>query len=102
MKRSKKFLSAFLIFSLMMALAACGSSGSSGNNSGGKKVLTVSVDSSSANIGYVKYVNSIKGKFAKENNVTVKVVKKPWLDQLTALSLDGPAGKAPGCHVCSL
>jgi arabinogalactan oligomer/maltooligosaccharide transport system substrate-binding protein len=95
MKRSKKFLSAFLIFSLMMALAACGSSGSSGNNSGGKKVLTVSVDSSSANIGYVKYVNSIKGKFAKENNVTVKVVKKPWLDQLTALSLDGPAGKAP-------
>ncbi|RYL95615.1 extracellular solute-binding protein [Sporolactobacillus sp. THM7-4] len=88
----KKAVSALIIFGLVMTLAACGSGGSSGS-SGSKKVLTVSVDSS--NTAYASFVNSVKGKFEKENNVTVKVVKKPMFDQLTALSLDGPAGKAP-------
>ncbi|EST12907.1 extracellular solute-binding protein [Sporolactobacillus laevolacticus] len=92
MKYIKKIVSAILIFGLVFTLAACGSGGSSGGN-GAKKTLTVSVDS--ANAAYAEFVNSIKGKFEKENNVTVKVVKKPMFDQLTALTLDGPAGKAP-------
>ncbi|TGA97116.1 extracellular solute-binding protein [Sporolactobacillus shoreae] len=93
MKFIRKIVSALAIFGLIMALAACGSGGASNGNSGGKKVLTVSVDSSNA--AYANFVNSIKGKFEKANNATVKIVKKPMFDQLTALSLDGPAGKAP-------
>ncbi|WP_010632409.1 extracellular solute-binding protein [Sporolactobacillus vineae] len=93
MKRMKKLISVFLIFGLIMTLAACGSGTSSGASSGTKKVLTVSVDPSVAT--YATYINRIKGKFEKANNVTVKVVKKPMFDQLTALSLDGPAGKGP-------
>ncbi|QAA23157.1 extracellular solute-binding protein [Sporolactobacillus terrae] len=91
MKHIKKIVSAILVLGLVFSLAAC-SSGSSGGN-GTKKTLTVSVDS--ANSAYAEFVNSIKGKFEKENNVKVKIVKKPMLDQLTALTLDGPAGKAP-------
>lgn len=93
MKLIRKAISALIVFVLIMMLAACGSSGSSSGDSNGKKTLTVSVDSSNA--AYATFVNSIKGKFEKQNNVTVKIVKKPMFDQLTALTLDGPAGKAP-------
>lgn len=92
MKHFKKLVSVILIFGLVFTLAACGSGESSGDKNA-KKTLTVSVDSS--NSAYAQFVNSIKGKFEKENNVTIKVVKKPMFDQLTALTLDGPAGKAP-------
>ncbi len=77
------------MFGLVMMLAACGA----GDSKNGKNTLVVSVDSS--NKAYAEFVNSVKGKFEKENNVTVKVVKKPMFDQLTTLTLDGPAGKAP-------
>lgn len=50
---------------------------------------------------YADYVNSIKGDFEKKNNCTVKVVKKPMFDQLEALPLDGPAGKAPDVMLAS-
>jgi Maltose-binding periplasmic proteins/domains len=93
MKRWNKVLSVLLIFGLMMALAACGSGGTATGNSSSKKVLTVSIDPS--NPAYATYISHVKGTFEKANNVTIKVVKKPMFDQLTALSLDGPAGKAP-------
>ncbi|WP_100487459.1 extracellular solute-binding protein [Sporolactobacillus pectinivorans] len=93
MRRLRKAISALVVFGLVMTLAACGSSGNSSGSTTGKQVLTVSVDSSNA--AYANFVNSVKGAFEKANNATVKVVKKPMFDQLTALTLDGPAGKAP-------
>ncbi|WP_146738033.1 extracellular solute-binding protein, partial [Bacillus tropicus] len=52
--------------------------------------LTVSVEET-----YKKYIESIKGEFEKENNVTVNIAEKQMFDQLEALPLDGPAGNAP-------
>ncbi|WP_018664774.1 extracellular solute-binding protein [Heyndrickxia acidiproducens] len=97
MKVLKKLMLLTLVLGMATALAACGGSkktNSTGN--GGKKTLTVSVEES-----YASYINSIKGDFEKQNNVTVKVVKKPMFDQLEALSLDGPAGKAPDVMMAS-
>ncbi|WP_034991689.1 extracellular solute-binding protein [Liquorilactobacillus vini] len=76
---------------LTFSLAACGNSSSSSNSK--KQTLTVSVDNSSNT--YKKFVNQIKGKFEKKYNVKVKVRTKAMSDQLDALKLDGPAGKAP-------
>lgn len=75
----------------VLSLAACG--GSKDKKDAGKedsKTLEVSVAK-----GYVEYINDIKGDFEKENGVTIKVIEKDMFDQLDALSLDGPAGKAP-------
>lgn len=93
MKFVRKCMSILAASGMVLTLAACGSSSSSSSASGGKKVLTVSVDSSNA--AYGQFVKDISGKFEKANNVTIKIVKKPMFDQLTALNLDGPAGKAP-------
>lgn len=80
-----------LTATVALGLAACGNSSKSSEESSAKtKTLTVSVDK-----GYRKYINKIKGKFEKDNNVKIKMVNKDMLDQLEALSLDGPAGKAP-------
>ncbi|MFC6314100.1 extracellular solute-binding protein [Lapidilactobacillus achengensis] len=84
---------AALTATVALSLAACGNSSSSDKKSATSsesKTLTISVDK-----GYKKYVNKIKGKFEKDNNVKIKMVNKDMLDQLDALQLDGPAGKAP-------
>ncbi|WP_019720989.1 extracellular solute-binding protein [Heyndrickxia coagulans] len=100
MKVFKKLFVLTLVLGVIMALAACGGSkktnSGSSQDSGGKKTLTVSVEEK-----YADYVNSIKGDFEKKNNCTVKVVKKPMFDQLEALPLDGPAGKAPDVMLAS-
>jgi len=94
MKVLKKLFVLTLIFSITFALSACGgkkeTNDNSSSDSGGKKTLTVSVEEK-----YADYINSIKGDFEKQNDVTVKIVKKPMFEQLEALPLDGPAGKAP-------
>ncbi|MEC1752809.1 maltodextrin ABC transporter substrate-binding protein [Bacillus mojavensis] len=74
---------------LTFGLAACSSSKDPAS-SDGKKVLTVSVEET-----YKEYIESIKAKFEKENDVTIKIVEKQMFDQLEALPLDGPAGNAP-------
>ena len=77
----------------VLTLAACGGSKDkkeTADSADGAKTLAVSVDK-----GYVEYINAIKGDFEKENNVTIKITEKDMFDQLDALSLDGPAGKAP-------
>lgn len=72
-------------------LAACGNGGKSNSKAADdEKTLTISVDS-----GYTDYMNEIKGKFEKENDVKIKLVEKDMFDQLEALALDGPAGKGP-------
>ncbi|WP_307893526.1 extracellular solute-binding protein [Bacillus swezeyi] len=89
MAHLKKGIALFLALVLTFGLAACSSSKDAAS-SGGKKVLTVSVEET-----YRNYVESIKADFEKENDVTVKIVEKPMFDQLEALPLDGPAGNAP-------
>ncbi|ARC66675.1 maltodextrin-binding protein MdxE precursor [Bacillus licheniformis] len=89
MQHLKKGILVLLASVLLFGLAACSSSKETGG-SGGKKVLTVSVEEV-----YKPYVESIKEGFEKENDVTVKIVEKPMFDQLEALPLDGPAGNAP-------
>ncbi|MFT8872549.1 MAG: extracellular solute-binding protein [Sporolactobacillus sp.] len=93
MKFARKMVSVLAASGMVLTLAACGSSGSNHSTTGGKKVLTISVDSSNA--AYGQFVQDISGRFEKDNNATIKIVKKPMFDQLTALNLDGPAGKAP-------
>ncbi|WP_281165422.1 extracellular solute-binding protein [Liquorilactobacillus sicerae] len=89
-KNFKRLGMLVLAVGLTFSLAACGSSSSSSSK---KQTLTVSVDNSSNT--YKKFVNQIKGKFEKKYNVKVKVRTKAMSDQLDALKLDGPSGKAP-------
>ncbi|ASB87410.1 extracellular solute-binding protein [Bacillus sonorensis] len=89
MAHVKKGFALLLAAVLTFGLAACsGSKDTAG--SGGKKVLTVSVEET-----YKNDVESIKDEFEKENDVTIKIVEKQMFDQLEALPLDGPAGNAP-------
>nr|WGD69909.1 extracellular solute-binding protein [Bacillus subtilis] len=74
---------------LAIYFAACSSSKNPAS-ADGKKVLTVSVEET-----YKEYIESIKTKFEKENDVTVKIVEKQMFEQLEALPLDDPAGNAP-------
>lgn len=88
----KKIGLGFLSAGVILSLAACGGGSDSKKDAAKEenKSLTISVAE-----GYVDYVNDIKADFEKENEVKIKVVEKDMFDQLEALSLDGPAGKAP-------
>ncbi|EGP5574516.1 extracellular solute-binding protein [Enterococcus faecium] len=91
-KRNAKKLGLGLVsLGILGGLAACGNGNSSaeGDTEEGK-TLTVSVDS-----GYKDYINEIKDRFEKENDVKIKLVEKDMFDQLESLALDGPAGKGP-------
>lgn len=91
MNFGKKLGMGLLLAGTVLTVAACGSkSDKKEAASEANKTLTVSVAK-----GYVDYVNEIKADFEKENDVKVKVIEKDMFDQLDALSLDGPAGKAP-------
>lgn len=76
----------------LFGLAACSSSNDkkTADSDSAKKTLTISVDQ-----GYTEYMNKIKDKFEEDNDVTIKLVEKDMFEQLEALALDGPAGKAP-------
>lgn len=80
------------VTALALSLAACGSSKeeSKKGTENSSKALTISVDK-----GYIKYLEEIKDDFEKENDVKLKFVEMDMFEQLDALSLDGPAGKAP-------
>lgn len=86
----KKLGIGLLSVGMLAALAACGSGSSTKDNTEEEKTLTISVDS-----GYKEFVNDIKEQFEKDNDVTIKLVEKDMFEQLEALALDGPAGKAP-------
>ena len=85
----KKILASILVLTAGFLLVGCGSK--KGKETETKSdVLQVSVDKS-----YVKYLEQVKGKFEEENKVKVEIVERDNFDQLDALPLDGPAGKAP-------
>lgn len=90
-KNFKRFGLGLLTAGLALTLVACGNSDKKkADKKEDDNTLTVSVDK-----GYIKYLEEIKGDFEKENKVKVKLVEKDMFEQLEALSLDGPAGKAP-------
>lgn len=89
----KKIGLSVLVAGLTLSLVACGSGEKNDKEASGSKddnVLEVSVDK-----GYIKYLEDVKGDFEKENDVKVKLIERDMFEQLEALSLDGPAGKAP-------
>ncbi|UUV98737.1 extracellular solute-binding protein [Vagococcus luciliae] len=91
MNKMKKIGLGLLTLSAVVALTACGGSKTSKKETeSSSDTLTVSVDK-----GYIKYLEKVKGDFEKENDIKIKLVEKDMFDQLDALSLDGPAGKAP-------
>ncbi|MGX7419767.1 extracellular solute-binding protein [Carnobacterium gallinarum] len=91
-KSFKKIALGLVSAGVILSLVACGNGKDTKKDAAAddNKSLTISVAQ-----GYVKYVNDIKADFEKENDVKIKVVEKDMFDQLDALSLDGPAGKAP-------
>lgn len=88
-KRLMLFTSLLLTFTLVLAGCSGGKTDDK-KAAGDNKTLTVSVEEI-----YKPYVESIKDKFEKDNDVKVKIVTKQMFDQLEAIPLDGPAGKAP-------
>ena len=94
MKKSFKKIGLGLVAAgLVLGLAACSGGkekAKEDTNKSDGKTLTVSVDK-----GYVKYLEEIKGEFEKENGVKIDITERDMFEQLEALSLDGPAGKAP-------
>lgn len=88
-KRLMLFTSLLLTFTLVLAGCSGGKTDDK-KAAGDNKTLTVSVEEI-----YKPYVESIKDKFEKDNDVQVKIVTKQMFDQLEAIPLDGPAGKAP-------
>lgn len=91
-KKLTVFASLLLIFTLV--LAGCSSTSTKKEEkkttASDSKTLTISVEES-----YKPYVESIKAQFEKDNDAKIKIVTKPMFDQLEAIPLDGPAGKAP-------
>ncbi len=94
MKKSfKKVGLGLLVAGVALSLAACGGAKEKAKEEASQsdgKTLNVSVDK-----GYTKYLEAIKGDFEKEHDVTVKITERDMFEQLEALPLDGPAGKAP-------
>ena len=94
MKRTYKLLTGVLATGALFSLSACG--GKEEKSSEAKpKELIVSVEQDN----YANFVNDVKGKFEKENDIKVKVVKKPMTDQCDAIQLDGPSGKGPDVFI---
>jgi arabinogalactan oligomer / maltooligosaccharide transport system substrate-binding protein len=82
---------------LSLSLVACGPQESSSDSSGKKETVSKN--------GYdllvwedIEKSDGIKdaiAKFEEENDVTIKVVEKPYAQQIENLRLDGPAGTGP-------
>ena len=91
MKKSwKKASLGLLVAGVALGVVGCGNSKDKAKTEVDDKVLEVTVDK-----GYIKYLNEIKGSFEKDNGVKVKLNERDMFEQLDALALDGPAGKAP-------
>lgn len=92
MKKGMKRLGLGLLTAgVALTLVACGSNKEDKKADSKKSdTLLVSVDK-----GYTKYIEKVKGDFEKENGIKIELVEKDMFEQLEALSLDGPAGKAP-------
>ncbi len=97
MKNFKKYFGIMGGIALSLSLVACGPQESSSDSSGKKETASKN--------GYdllvwedIEKSDGIKdaiAKFEEENDVTIKVVEKPYAQQIENLRLDGPAGTGP-------
>ncbi len=86
----KKLSIGTLTVASALTLAACGNNGDKPvENADGSKTLKISVDE-----GYENYINSIKEKFEKENNVKIELSIDSMTENLDKLATDGPTGTA--------
>ena len=97
MKKFKKYFGLISGIALSLSLAACGpkesadnNSGTTGSNNNEKVELIVWED-----IEKSEGIKDAIAQFEKENNVKVKVIEKPYAQQIEDLRLDGPAGTGP-------
>ncbi|TRZ35645.1 extracellular solute-binding protein [Niallia circulans] len=95
MKKFQKYFSLIGGLALTLSLAACGpdeSGGSSGQKASSNKDYDLLVWEDIEKSAGIK---DIVAKFEEENDVTVKIVEKPYAKQIEDLRLDGPAGTGP-------
>lgn len=95
MKTYKKYASLLTGAALSLSLAACGPQESSGGNEGsegegGSKELIVWED-----IEKSAGIEDAVAQFEEEHDVSIKVIEKPYAQQIEDLRLDGPAGTGP-------
>ncbi|MED4036816.1 extracellular solute-binding protein [Niallia taxi] len=95
MKKFQKYFSLIGGIALTLSLAACGpdeSGGSSDQKASSNKDYDLLVWEDIEKSAGIK---DIVAKFEEENDVTVKIVEKPYAKQIEDLRLDGPAGTGP-------
>ncbi|TWT00515.1 extracellular solute-binding protein [Planomicrobium sp. CPCC 101079] len=96
MKSYKKYLGLMSGLALSLSLVACGPQESSGEAGG-----SASPESETRELIVWEDIEKSEGikdaiaKFEEEKDVTVKVVEKPYAQQIEDLRLDGPAGTGP-------
>ncbi|MBB6284922.1 sugar ABC transporter substrate-binding protein [Geobacillus subterraneus] len=97
MKKFKKYFGLISGIALSLSLAACGPKESADNNSettgsnNNEKVELIVWEDIEKSEG----IKDAIAQFEKENNVKVKVIEKPYAQQIEDLRLDGPAGTGP-------
>lgn len=98
MRSISKHLALMSVMAFSLSLAACGpkenanqgSRAGENKESNGKVELVVWED-----IQKSAGIKDAIAQFEKENNVTVKIIEKPYAKQIEDLRLDGPAGTGP-------
>ncbi|MGN7374611.1 sugar ABC transporter substrate-binding protein [Bacillus halotolerans] len=91
MKMIKKYAGVMLCAAVSLSLAACGPQESSSEKTSSKGSELVVWEDKEKSIG----IKDAVAEFEKEHDVKVKVVEKPYAQQIEDLRMDGPAGTGP-------
>ena len=91
MKMIKKYAGVILCAAVSLSLAACGPQESSSEKTSSKGSELVVWEDKEKSIG----IKDAVAEFEKEHDVKVKVVEKPYAQQIEDLRMDGPAGTGP-------
>lgn len=94
-KKSNKYIGLMSGVALSLSLVACGPQESGDGSSGGEAeaqdrelVIWEDIEKSDG-------IKDAVAKFEEENDVTIKIVEKPYAQQIEDLRLDGPGGTGP-------
>ncbi|MEC0277738.1 sugar ABC transporter substrate-binding protein [Bacillus halotolerans] len=91
MKMVKKYAGVMLCAAVSLSLAACGPQESSSEKTSSKGSELVVWEDKEKSIG----IKDAVAEFEKEHDIKVKVVEKPYAQQIEDLRMDGPAGTGP-------
>lgn len=91
MKMVKKYAGVMLCVAVSLSLTACGPQESSSEKTSSKGSELVVWEDKEKSIG----IKDAVAEFEKEHDVKVKVVEKPYAQQIEDLRMDGPAGTGP-------